>query len=384
MNTKSSIHKAFKLQGKSVSSEGELMKLANSIDAEVASFLKEWFNTHDFIKVKTSGSTGTPNEIKLKKQHMINSALATGDYFNLHESTTALLCMSPSYIAGKMMLVRALTLGWCLDITSPSLNPLEKSNKSYDFCAMVPLQVANSLNNLERIKKLIIGGGAVSNQLLDEIRNIKTEVFATYGMTETCTHIAVKKLNNFYSVIASEAKQSVKKDIRFPSKIEIDDFIGHTELVSSSHYQILPNIKISIDKRDCLLIDALKVSDSRIITNDIVELISETEFKWLGRYDNIINSGGIKISPEQVENKLADVVSGRFFVAGVPDEKLGEKVVLLVENCSDNSILEKIKKSKKISKYETPKNVFYLKKLVETPSNKIDRNASLKLIKGIC
>ena len=173
------------------------------------SFLNPILINHDFIIVNTSGSTGKPAQIKLKKEHMINSALATGSYFKLPENTTALLCLSPNYIAGKMMLVRALTLGWQLDIVEPSLNPLDKLQKHYDFCAMVPLQVQNSLSELHFIKKLIVGGGAVSTELIKNLQDITTEVFATYGMTETITHIAVKKLNHFQEVTSSAVEMSL-------------------------------------------------------------------------------------------------------------------------------------------------------------------------------
>ncbi len=154
------------------------------------SFLKPILISDDFIIVNTSGSTGKPAQIKLKKEHMINSALATGSFFKLPENTTALLCLSPNYIAGKMMLVRALTLGWQIDIVEPSTNPLDKLQKHYDFCAMVPIQLQNSLSKIHFIKKLIVGGGAVSTELIKKLQDVTTEVFATYGMTETITHIA--------------------------------------------------------------------------------------------------------------------------------------------------------------------------------------------------
>ena len=188
-------HKTFKLNGKSFNSVDELLNFSESISSEVFSFLSVWFNDSSFVKVKTSGSTGKPKEIKLQKEYMINSAKATGAYFNLFEKTTVLSCMSPNFIAGKMMLVRALTLGWNIDVIEPVSNPLEDINKDYDFSAMVPLQLSNSLSKISSIKKLIVGGGVVSNELLNKIQTVKTEIFATYGMTETITHIALSPLN---------------------------------------------------------------------------------------------------------------------------------------------------------------------------------------------
>lgn len=360
MIAENNFHKSFKLQGNSFSSVEELLLFSKSIATEVYQFLENWFDENSFIEVKTSGSTGTPKIIQLQKKLMINSAKATGDFFELSENTTALLCMSPNYIAGKMMLVRALTLGWQLDVVEPTSTPLNTIKKVYDFSAMVPLQMANSLNEIHKVKKLIIGGGVVSNELLNELQQIKTAVFATYGMTETITHIAVKKLNNFKNVIARETKQS--------------------------HYKTLPNIKISTDKRGCLLINATKISNELIITNDLVELVSETEFKWLGRYDSIINSGGIKLIPEQLEGKLTKLIKEQFFVTGLPDAVLGEKLILVIEYESSKveklkSILfRKIKELKTLSKYEIPKGIYCIKNFVKTPTGKINRTATLKLL----
>ncbi|OGS69353.1 MAG: O-succinylbenzoic acid--CoA ligase [Flavobacteria bacterium RIFCSPLOWO2_12_FULL_35_11] len=357
---KNPYHSAFKLQGKSFSCEEELIDFSKEISVEVADFLTNWFNATSFVEVKTSGSTGNPKIIQLQKSHMINSAKATGEYFNLPENTTALLCMSTNYIAGKMMLVRALTLGWHLDVVEPTSNPLKNSDKIYDFSAMVSMQLHNSLADIHKIKKLIVGGGTVSNELLSKIQEVKTEIFATYGMTETITHIAVKKLN----VIASGAKQS--------------------------YYKTLPNIKIAVNHRGCLVIDAPTISAEKVVTNDLVELISPTEFKWLGRIDNVINSGGIKLIPEQIEEKLAGIIENRFFVAGKKDKILGEKMILIIEelkidkikNSTKALILSEIKNSKLFSTYEIPKEIYFLEKFIETETKKIDRAKTLEFLKN--
>lgn len=362
MKAKSTFHSAFKLQGKSFNSIEELIDFSKEISAEVSDFLRNWFDEKSFVEVITSGSTGNPKIIKLQKNHMIHSAKATGDYFNLPENTTALLCMSTNYIAGKMMLVRALTLGWHLDIAEPTSNPLKNSDKNYDFSAMVPLQLHNSLADIHKIKKLIVGGGTVSNALLNKIQEVKTEIFATYGMTETITHIAVKKLNQ----------------------------IRHAELVSASYYKTLPNIKIAVDHRGCLVIDAPTISAEKVVTNDLVQLISPSEFKWLGRIDNVINSGGIKLIPEQIEEKLAKIIKNRFFVARKKDMVLGEKLILVIEeskiekinNPSKVAILKEIKNTKLFSTYEIPKEIYFLEKFMETETNKIDRAKTLEFLKN--
>jgi O-succinylbenzoic acid--CoA ligase len=350
-------HKDFRLQGKAFNSVNELLLFSKTISFEVAQFLENWFNEKSFIEVKTSGSTGTPKIIQLQKKHMINSAKATGEFFNLFENTTALLCMSVNFIAGKMMLVRALTLGWHIDIVEPSSSPLKHIEKEYDFSAMVPLQVSNSLKNIHKIKKLIVGGGVVSNDLLLKIQLLKIEIFATYGMTETVTHIAIKKLNNL-NVISS--------------------------VVEKSSYKTLPNIKISADARGCLVINAPKICDKKVITNDLVELISETEFNWLGRYDSIINSGGIKLIPEQIEEKLSKIILERFFITGISDAFLGEKLVLIIEGVSNLNLEKKVKQLSSLSKFEKPKEIYFISKFIETPTQKVNRKETLKLLKNIC
>jgi O-succinylbenzoic acid--CoA ligase len=356
LNKEQKFHINFKLQGKSFDSVEELLIFSKELSVTIFNFLQNWFDEKDFIEVKTSGSTGKPKNIFLKKQYMVNSALATGEFFNLFENTKALLCLSVNYIAGKIMLVRALTLGWNLDFVEPISNPLKNNTKKYDFTAMVPMQLENSIANLSKIKKIIVGGAPVSNQLLKQLQNINIEVFATYGMTETITHIAVKKLNNFENVISS----AVEKDF----------------------YSTLPNIKISKDDRNCLVIDAPNITNQKIITNDIVEIKSSIKFKWIGRFDTVINSGGIKLYPEEIENKLSQCIKNEFFVAGIKDEKLGEKLILVIEsldqNISKDLIFKQINSLKSLSKYQIPKEIYFIDQLVKTPTDKINRKETLK------
>ena len=351
-----SFHKDFRLNNNSFRNVNELLSYVRFQIPTAYSFLFNWFSS-DEIVVKTSGSTGNPKQIKLHKKQMINSALATGNHFNIPKKTKALLCLSSEYIAGKMMLVRALTLGWQLDIVAPTSKV--KIEKEYDFSAMVPIQVENSLNDLSKIKKLIVGGGVVSNQLEEKLQKVSTDVFATYGMTETITHIAVKKLNNLNYVTSS--------------------------VVEKSFYKALPNVKIYIDNRNCLVIDAPKVSDEIIFTNDVVQLISEDEFEWLGRFDDVINSGGIKLHPEKIEEKLSKIITdNRFFVAGIEDEILGEKLILVVEDVISSEVEKSLKLEiqslKSLSKYEIPKEIFFVDDFVETETKKIQRKKTLDLI----
>jgi O-succinylbenzoic acid--CoA ligase len=356
LKVENSLHANFKLQGKSFDNHYELIDFSSRISRTINSFLNDWFNAKGFVEVKSSGSTGTPKVVRLQKRHMINSAIATGEYFHLNNNIKALLCMSPDYIAGKMMLIRALTLGWHLDVVDPKTNPLRDCEGYYDFAAMVPLQLHHSLDDIYKVKKIIVGGGPVSKELSYKIQNVETEIFATYGMTETITHIAVKKLNHF----------------------------RHNESVTTAHYEILPNISISLDDRKCLIIAAPTIADDKVITNDLVELMSVKTFKWLGRYDAVINSGGIKLIPEQIEEKLSALISNRFFVAGLPDSVLGEKLILVIENKTKNiskeNLLKKIKDLKHISKFEIPKEIYLLQRFFETPTKKINRTKTLQLI----
>ena len=368
-------HKDFQLNGVSFDNVDEILLYSKDFSLEIHNFLVNWFSEDIIINVQTSGSTGKPKPIQLKKELMINSAKATGIFFDAKENTTALLCLPIQYIAGKMMLIRALALGWHLDIVASNSKPLEHINKDYDFTAMVPLQLENSLSKLNLIKKLIVGGGVVSNDLQEKLQNISTQVFATYGMTETITHIAIKKLNKSTSLRGRMTKQSLNRN----------QLTSSEKANNNKFYQTLPNITIYIDQRNCLVIDAPKVSEEIIFTNDVVELISDTQFNWLGRFDNVINSGGIKLHPENIEEKLLKIISNRFFVTGISDEKLGEKLILIIE--SDNStemkktLLNEIKKSKLLSKYQVPKEIYFMARFKETETGKIQRKNTLALLR---
>ena len=351
-----SLHPKFKLNGIDFKSETEILRHANNHVKEIYPFLASWFDESDFIKVQTSGSTGKPKIIQLKKEFMVNSAKATGSFFDLGERTTALLCLNVQFIAGKMMLVRAMVLGWELDIVTSNSNPLNNIEKEYDFSAMVPLQVNNSLHKISQIKKLIIGGGIISGELKNKIKLLTTGIYQTFGMTETITHIAVMPLNRS---------------------------AGLTD--ENDYYQTLPFITISQDKRDCLTIDAPAITDKLVITNDIVDVLSETKFKWLGRVDLVINSGGIKLLPEQIEEKLENLIDQRFFVYGKADMVLGEKLILIVEGNEQVGLMQEIvdfqmKNPTCLHKYEIPKEIYFVLKFVETDTKKIKRKEVIDII----
>ena len=286
---------------------GELMSNYWRGDMSVEEFLSEWHNDNDRLLVHTSGSTGQPKPLWVEKRRMMASARITCSFLGLKAGDTALLCLPLDYIAGKMMVVRALTCGLHLLSVKPSGHPLsdpELADKSIDFAAMIPMQVYNALQvpeereRLRRIRHLIIGGGAIDHQLECELNDFPNAVWSTYGMTETLSHIALRRLNG-------------------PD--------------ASLWYTPLESVSISRNADNCLVVDAPSVCSSTLETNDIAE-ICEGKFRILGRRDNVVCSGGIKIQIEEVERQLHEHTSQPLLITKCADAKLGEAVVLLTES----------------------------------------------------
>lgn len=352
------VHNRFKLNGVHYS-HSDLKEVAYSFIKEgdpyeklVGDFLTDWLSDSEYITARTSGTTSAPKKIQLSKQHMVNSAIATAEFFDLFPGDTALHCLPANYIAGKMMLVRAIAIGLEMDLTEPTTSPIFDYEKSYNFCAMVPLQLSHMVDYISNIENILVGSAVVSNKLKARIQKCPGNIFETYGMTETCTHIAARRLNNF-------------------ERSPLPEHQWHL-------FTALPEVNISQDLRGCLVIDAPYVSTREIITNDIIKLHSDRTFEWLGRLDNVINSGGVKLYPEVIENKLSKHVMQRFFIASEDDEKLGEKLILVVEGDS-NSIDKSMFNA--LDKYEIPKQIYYLPEFIETFSGKIQRKETLDLIK---
>lgn len=345
--TYKNVHNHFKLNGYHLNRE-DLCRVAYTYIKEgeefqkaVGDFLLDWFDDKSYIDMNTSGTTGVPKMIRIEKDAMVKSALATGDFFKLVPGNRVLHCLPTNYVAGKMMFVRSFILGLDMDFVAPNSNPLEYNDEKYDFCAMVPIQAKNGIAKLHLIKKVIIGGVKVHKSLAQELVKLPIEIYETYGMTETITHIAAKK-------IGEEA------------------------------FTVLPNVTVSINENQCLVIVAKYINDAPIVTNDIVELVSDTQFIWLGRFDTIINSGGIKLIPEKIEEKLSTLIPRRYFVRGEADTELGEKVVLFVEGEPlpiDESVFAVL------DKYEKPKEIVFVPKFKQTATGKIMRNESAALAK---
>lgn len=321
----------------------------------VKEFLVDWFSTSKTLKVLTSGSTGFQKLLNIEKSKMKRSAQMTCDFFNFKEGDSACLCLPVAYISGKMMLVRAIERKMLVNILKPSSKPLIELNTNIDFCAMTPLQVENSLDKIHLIKNLIIGGAQVSENLKYKISqtlsktNYTGQIFETYGMSETLSHIALKEI--------------------FPN--------------AADYFTVLDGVDISQDKRGCLIINAPNLTSESLQTNDIVELQDDTHFKFLGRTDFVINSGGVKIFPEILENFLKKELAKESFdneliYSGNKDEILGQKLVLFIEGKEDLIIINAIENVQFEKKFHRPKEIVFLEQFPRSENGKILRKDIFK------
>ncbi len=330
-----------------------LEEIKSFASEDVSEFIQEFYNGKEYIEAHTSGSTGEPKLIHLFKSDMKESAKLTNDFFGLNEYSVFYLNLSPSYIAGKMMLVRALELGASIFTEKPSNEPLSKydSNEHISLGAFVPSQVSYLINHPEKLQlidNIIIGGGQLSERVERWLAEKGVKAYKTYGMTETCSHVALAKVG-----------------------------------VNGNPYTALGTITFEKDDRGCLIINHQGLLQKRFFTNDVVDLISEKEFCWQGRIDNVINTGGIKVFPEEVEPKIAGILrKARFFITSAPSEKWGQELLLAIEYSglqegekkegliSPNTI-EKMKAI--LPEYSVPKKYIAVKKFKYTTSGKIIR-----------
>ena len=314
-------------------------------------FLREWFSPEETISLQTSGSTGLPKQITVRKEKMAQSARMTCDFFQLKENEKALLCLPLDYIAGKMMMVRAICAGLDLFPVAPSGHPLAEVAMPFDFAAMVPLQVYNALQSpeerqrLSQVKRVIIGGGAVDPQLEEALKELPNAIYSTYGMTETVSHIALRKLNG-------------------------ED--------ASGYYTPLPGVDLKLSEEQTLIINAPHVAEETLVTNDIAEIRSDGTFRILGRKDNVINTGGIKVQTEEVEKILRPCIKGGFVITAVPHPRLGEAIVLLIEPANNPAILKR-EIEELLPRYQRPFHILVVEAVSQTGSGKIDRAAAKKM-----
>lgn len=335
----------------------ESLSPQTEFEEKVISFLKEWQSDSTKVPVQTSGSTGIPKVFEIEKSKMLNSARMTCNFLNLKEGDTALLCLPVEYISGKMMVVRALERKLKLSVATPSAKPVQNLDVTIDFCAMSPLQVENSLHKIHFIKNLIIGGAQVSQSLKNKIsqslkdKNTETTVYETYGMSETLSHIALKQI--------------------YP--------------VSEEYFSVFKGIEIALDERRCLKISAPALHPEILQTNDLVELKDDRHFKFLGRIDNVINSGGLKIHPEELESLLHRYIPREAAFLGVNDEKLGQKLVLVIEGEQNKDLTsqldEALKETEKtFSKNHLPKTIHFIPVFPRIPNGKLNRKELLHLL----
>jgi o-succinylbenzoate synthase len=311
--------------------------------------LSEWFSPTPYITVQTSGSTGTPKQLAAGKTQMIESARATCSFLGLKKGDRALLCMDTKYIGARMMLVRSLVTGLDLHVREPSGHPLKDVDTPIDFAAMTPLQVYNSLGvpgekeRLRQIKKLLIGGGAISPAVEDELKSFPGEIYSTYGMTETLSHIALRRINGSGA---------------------------------SACYTPFEGVRLTLADNALLVIEAPWAGDSPIRTNDIAELLPGGRFRILGRADNMINSGGVKLQIESLEEKIRPVIHTPFAIAAAPHPKFGEIVVLLIEEAAGTDIDAICQQINDLcSPYERPKIIRQVAVIPLTENGKTDRKA---------
>lgn len=321
-------------------------------------FLQQWNEPSNVIEVHTSGSTGEPKGLLVEKRLMVNSARITCDFLGLKEGDTALLCMPLDYIAGKMVVVRSLVRGLRLIEVTPSSHPLKDISEPLDFAAMVPLQVYSSLQvseeaeRLKSIRHLIIGGGAIDESLESQLRRFPNAVWSTYGMTETLSHIALRRISG------EEA---------------------------SLWYSPFDGVDVSLSSDACLEIYAPAVNPERLKTNDIAELRTladgKKQFRILGRKDNVIDSGGIKIQIEEVERLLRPHLHCGYMITKVHDARLGEAVTLLVDTLNTDE-LEEICRSV-LPKHWMPRHILTVIPLPTTGTGKPARAEAEKLASNI-
>lgn len=352
---------------------------------ELIEFIDRWNNQNPTMLVQTSGSTGKPKEMHVSKAMMIESAKMTINALGLNKDTIALLNLPIKYISGQMMVIRSIIGNYKLVEGLVTGHPLKDfdimhgNNKPITFAAMTPMQVYNTSlvpqewNSLAKINTLIIGGGAISNELEKKLQTIPIKIYATYGMTETLSHIALRPVNGPYK---------------------------------SNYFTPFKGIDIKTDFEGKLHIDAPKICTKHLITNDIVEIIKTNKnisntssneissidrstisntkrnvslkFKFIGRLDNVVNSGGVKIHIEEVENKIIEYYRNNkkrlkefdFAISYIPDTTYGEMLVLL-----DTTSSLSIDQFDFLDSIKRPKKVIQINEIPLTSTNKINRRA---------
>ena len=403
---------------------------------DLQKFYEEWNNGQDLLLVHTSGSTGAPKPLWVEKRRMLNSARITCDFLGIKPGDTALLCLPLDYIAGKMMVVRSIERNLSLTSVTPDNHPLHSiieqcrqngtapESVRITLAAMVPSQVYCSLQDAEersmlmQIKHLIIGGGSIPSDLEQQLQHFPNGVWSTYGMTETLSHIALRRLNGtesdrwytpFESVNISITTEEERKEERGKSReqrAESEEETGKSrdERAKSKEQRAESEER----RRGCLIIHAPQVCSHPLTTNDIAELHDDgRRFRIIGRKDNVICSGGIKIQAEEVEETLQQFIPYPIAITRLPDVKFGEIVVLLIGSEREGSGKSKEQSEKRkeerekgkeqreknkeeleealknafshLHKYAIPKRIIHVESIPQTETGKTDRAKCLQL-----
>ncbi len=269
-------------------------------EKDVFRFILNWLDPSPSIIQYSSGTTGKSKKLQLLKESMIRSAMNTCRYFNLARGQTALLCLPVEYIAGKMMVIRSIVAGLDLHMMEPRSRLDFYGIPPVDFSAMVPVQLSNLLKaspDFPAIKKILVGGSEIATELVNQLNQVPAEVYAGFGMAETCSHVALRCLNG-------------------PDR--------------QDDYHALPEVNLDQDERGCLVI-AADYLPQKVVTNDLVQFTGPGSFKWMGRFDNLINSGGIKVVPEEMEKEIRKETGLECAIIGLPDRKLGQRLILVAE-----------------------------------------------------
>ncbi|MER2996800.1 AMP-binding protein [Pontibacter populi] len=334
----------------------------NGYEAKTLEFCRNWLNGVQEFPIQTSGSTGTPKTINLTRKQLESSARKTIKLLNLQPGDTTLVCLNTEYIAGMMMLARGFLAELQMIIVEPISNPLKlvAEGTLFDFASFVPMQLQKIVQDtpekipmLNHMKGILLGGAPVNFTLQRQLQQLSVPVYHTYGMTETASHVALRLLNG-------------------PD--------------AADYYDALDNIALGLDNRGCLTINGDVTNNELIVTNDLVELLTPTRFRWIGRVDNTINSGGVKVQSEIVEVAVAEALADidpmpRFFVTSQPDELLGEHVILVMETEPFTDEQEKELKAQLktlLRKFERPKKYYYCPAFTETATGKVSKQRTLR------
>ncbi len=338
-------------QAEAISIAKVLSKSAKTWEVNLGSFLLNWFDSTDYFTSQTSGSTGKPKPISIRKELAIASAKRTISFFGLSYNQEVLLPMNTKFIGAKMMIVRAIEAKQNITVVEPTSDLSDSLKKSYYFVSMVPLQLNQTIQSnselVENVQHILIGGAALDKTTEEACMNLPTAIWASYGMTETISHIALRRVNDE----------------------------NHSDF-----FHPLNGVSISLSEDNRLRISDTETQTQSLLTNDIVEMNDSSAFKIIGRYDWVINSGGIKLHPEELEKEYELLIGTTVFITSTPNKRLGEEMVLVTKEPLDQKVIKLIKEQ--LPKYHQPKWLVVLEKEPRLENGKLNRMALKKEVEN--